>query len=325
MIILFVILTIVFYLIVYYLIFLKQEIPLDASKEFHFFNENLDEYLSRSEESIPNLKADVNKTIFWFSSPGKKTEVAIVYIHGYSASPQEIRPVPEKVAKKLHANLHFSRLTGHGCDSKEMSKAQIQDWLNDAAEAVAIGHEIGEKTIVISTSTGGTLVSALAVSKRHFTAKDKLVFISPNFGLNKRMSGILTWPFSQIWMPLIFGSERKFKPRGDLHNYFWTTRYSTQSVIKMAKMTNAIAKLDFSRAKCSALFMYSKKDKVVKPWLVERVFNAWGGRKSKLVIEVGEKDDPNSHVICGDIMSPSMNDYFVDKIVDWAKDINKET
>jgi alpha-beta hydrolase superfamily lysophospholipase len=206
-----------------------------------------------------------------------------------------------------------------------MSKAQIQDWLNDAAEAIAIGREIGEKTLVISTSTGGTLLAALAVSKRYFSDRDKLVLISPNFGLNKRMARILTWPFSQIWMPLIFGSERTFKSRGDLHSYFWTTRYSTQSVIKMAKMTNAIAKLDFSKAKWSVLFMYSKRDKVVKPWLVERVFNAWGGRKSKLIVEVGEHDDPNSHVICGDVMSPSMNDYFVDKIVDWALDKNQET
>ena len=83
-------------------------------------------------------------------------------------------------------------------------------------------------------------------------------------------------------------------------------------------MTNAIAKLDFAKAQWSALFMYTETDKVVKPWLIDRVFNAWGGRKTKLIVEVGEHDDPNSHVICGDIMSPSMNDYFVDKIVDWA-------
>ena len=88
-------------------------------------------------------------------------------------------------------------------------------------------------------------------------------------------------------------------------------------------MTNAIAKLDFAKAKCSALFMYTKTDKVVKPWLVEKVFNAWGGRKSKLIVEVGEHDDPNSHVICGDIMSPSVNDCFVDKIVDWVEDKNQ--
>jgi len=296
-----------------------QKVPVEASKKFHLLGENLDEYLARSEDSIPNLKKDLKKRIFWFSSPGKKTEIALVYIHGYSASPQEIRPVPEKIANKLNANLYFSRLTGHGCDSKEMSKAQIQDWLNDTAEAIAIGHQIGENIVVVSTSTGGTLVSALALSKPGFKLGDKLVFISPNFGLNKKMSGILTWPFSQVWMPLIFGSERSFKPRGELHSYFWTTRYSTQSVIKMAKMTNKIAKLDFSEAKWPAMFLYSKKDKVVKPWLIDRVFDSWGGRKSKLIVEVGQYDDPNSHVICGDIMSPSMNDYFVDAIVDWTK------
>ena len=173
--------TIFFFLFVYYLVFLKLNIPVEPSNDFHFFDCNLDEYLSRSEESIPNLKADLNKRIFWFSSSGEKTKVAIVYIHGYSASPQEVRPVPEKVAKKLQANLHFSRLTGHGCDSKEMSKAQIQDWLNDAAEAIAIGHEIGKKTLVISTSTGGTLVSALAVSKGYFNDRDKLSSYHPWF------------------------------------------------------------------------------------------------------------------------------------------------
>ena len=81
------------------------------------------------------------KKFFGFQVQVKRTEIAIVYIHGYSASPQEVRPVPEKIANKLNANLYFSRLTGHGCDSKEMSKAQIQDWLNDTAEAIAIGHQ----------------------------------------------------------------------------------------------------------------------------------------------------------------------------------------
>ena len=314
-----VILVAAFFLSIYCMKIFKQQIPVEASKEFHLLCDNLDDYLLRSEENIPNLKKDLKKKIYWFSDPGVKSEVAVVYIHGYSASPQEVRPVPDLIAKELKANLYFSRLTGRGCDSRQMSEAQIQDWLNDAAEAVEIGHRIGKKVIVLSTSTGGTLVSALAISKQIFNAEDKLVFISPNFGLNKKMSGILTWPFSQVWLPLIFGSERTFKPKGVLHSYFWTTRYSTQSVIKMAKMTRKISKLDFSEAKLPSLFIYSKKDKVVKPWLIEKVFDAWEGKKSKLVIEVGENDDPNSHVICGDIMSPSMNNYFVDQIVKWVR------
>ena len=87
-----------------------QKVPVEASKKFHLLGENLDEYLVRSEDSIPNLKKDLKKRIFWFSSPGEKTDIALVYIHGYSASPQEVRPVPEKIANKLSANLYFSRL-----------------------------------------------------------------------------------------------------------------------------------------------------------------------------------------------------------------------
>ncbi|NCX91056.1 MAG: hypothetical protein EBX03_05445 [Rhodobacteraceae bacterium] len=56
----------VFFLTIYYLIFLKQKVPVEASKKFHLLGENLDEYLVRSEDSIPNLKKDLKKRIFWF-------------------------------------------------------------------------------------------------------------------------------------------------------------------------------------------------------------------------------------------------------------------
>ena len=55
-----------------------QKVPVEASKKFHLLGENLDEYLARSEDSIPNLKKDLKKRIFWFSSPGEKTEIALV-------------------------------------------------------------------------------------------------------------------------------------------------------------------------------------------------------------------------------------------------------
>ena len=49
----------VFFLIIYYLIFLKQKVPVEASKKFHLLGENLDDYLVRLEDSIPNLKKDL--------------------------------------------------------------------------------------------------------------------------------------------------------------------------------------------------------------------------------------------------------------------------
>ena len=40
-----------------------------------------------------------------------------------------------------------------------MEQADVNAWLNDLAEAVAIGREIGNRVIVIGTSTGGTLAT----------------------------------------------------------------------------------------------------------------------------------------------------------------------
>ena len=77
--------------------------PVEASKKFHLLSENLDDYLVRSEDSIPNLKKDLKKEFFrLLKYQEKKLDIAIVYMHGYSASPQEVKPVPEKIANKLN-------------------------------------------------------------------------------------------------------------------------------------------------------------------------------------------------------------------------------
>jgi hypothetical protein len=79
--------------------------------------------------------------------------VAIVYVHGFSASKAEVRPLPDRVAAALHANLFFTRLTGHGQDGTAMAKGSINAWVNNHAEAIAIDRAIGERVVVIGTST----------------------------------------------------------------------------------------------------------------------------------------------------------------------------
>ena len=59
MIIFLVILVAAFFLSIYCMKIFKQQIPVEASKEFHLLCDNLDDYLLRSEENIPNLKKDL--------------------------------------------------------------------------------------------------------------------------------------------------------------------------------------------------------------------------------------------------------------------------
>ena len=68
--------------------------------------------------------------------------------------------MPDMVANSLGANIFYTRLTGHGRTTDAMREASVTAWMQDLAEAFEIGTVIGEEVIILSCSTGGTLVAA---------------------------------------------------------------------------------------------------------------------------------------------------------------------
>ena len=110
--------------------------------------------IAASEAQVPNLRPGCEKRIIWAGNAGVQTEFAVLFIHGFSASPEEIRPLPDQVAADLGANLHFTRLTGHGQDGPAMGRATLGAWQADVAEALEIAETIGKRVIVIGCSTG---------------------------------------------------------------------------------------------------------------------------------------------------------------------------
>ena len=105
--------------------------------------DDLDAYLAASEAQVADLTPGSAKRIVWAGAVGAKTQLAIVYVHGFSATAEEIRPVPDNVAKAVGANLYFIRLAGHGRSGEAMATATAGDWVEDMAEAMAIGRQIG--------------------------------------------------------------------------------------------------------------------------------------------------------------------------------------
>ena len=68
--------------------------PVEAASAFdpNALPDDLDAYLAQSEALVPNLRLGTHKRIHWHGLPGAQTDVAVVYIHGFSASSEEIRP-----------------------------------------------------------------------------------------------------------------------------------------------------------------------------------------------------------------------------------------
>jgi hypothetical protein len=64
--------------------------------------------------------------------------------------------------ESLGANLYFARLKGHGRSGDAMLEGSVQGWIDDFAEAVAIGRRLGERVVIMATSTGASLATSAA-------------------------------------------------------------------------------------------------------------------------------------------------------------------
>ncbi len=60
---------------------------------------DLDVWVQQSEQQFSDIRPGDGKRIIWAGAKGAQTPLSIVYIHGFSASPAEIRPVPDEVAR----------------------------------------------------------------------------------------------------------------------------------------------------------------------------------------------------------------------------------
>ena len=297
----------------------QEPAKLEASFDAKKLGENLNNYLSMREKKFDDLIVGVEKRIIWANKIGKKTPLSLIYIHGFSATSEEIRPVPDKIANILEANLYFTRLTGHGRGPMAMAEPTVADWMSDIAEALEIGRQIGDKVIVISTSTGSTLTAAAALDPNLSRNISGFIFISPNFGINNPLARLLTWPAARWWVPLVAGRMRSSTPRNKQHSKFWTTSYPTVATIPMAAIVKAVAEKDFGRVNIPALFYYSLEDKVVEPQATKRIARKWGGTKTTINVTMTELDDLYSHIIAGNIVSPNQTAYAIQEMVKWIR------
>tara|TARA_B110000467_G_C18273969_1_gene454210 strand:+ start:48 stop:1058 length:1011 start_codon:yes stop_codon:yes gene_type:complete len=295
----------------------KMDVGFDAN----VLGENLNSYLMVQEKRFNDITIGVQKRVIWADKVGKKTPLSIIYIHGFSATSEEIRPVPDQIASALKANLYYTRLTGHGRSPMAMAEPNVADWMSDMAEAIAIGRKIGQRIIVISTSTGSTLSATAALNPILSRDISGFIFISPNFGINNPFAKLLTWPAARWWVPLIAGKMRHSTPRNKQHSKFWTTTYPTIAAIPMAAIVKAVTEQDFSKVTIPALFYFSLEDKVVDPEATKNMTRKWGGRKKIINVTMTEQDDKYSHIVTGNIVSPNQTDYTVRETIKWISSL----
>lgn len=296
--------------------------PVEPTKSFDVsvLRDGVDLYLERKEAQFGDIKPGLQKRVVWRALEEVPTDLSIVYVHGFSGSLQSMRPMPDRVAQALDANLVFTRLRGHARDGDALGQVRASDWREDLDEALGIARHVGREVIIIASSTGASIVVADAASDpKTMDGVKGMVLISPNFGVTDPKAALLHLPAGRYWVPYLAGRRWGFEPQNPRHARFWTHEYPSTALFAMAAISRAAARADHDKIRQPVLFYYSEADQVVDGTRTTDVAEKWGGAVTISAPQLGEGVDPKAHVVVGDILSPANTEPATELIVEWIR------
>jgi esterase/lipase len=269
----------------------------------------LENYI-HSNEAQHKIKTENQARIVWYNDSTKqKTEYAIVYLHGFSASQEEGAPVHKAIAKKFGCNLYLARLAEHGVDTSEaMLHLTPENYWESVKQAYAIGKQLGNKVIIMGTSTGGSNAIQLAAN---FPEIASLILLSPNIAINDPNAWLANDPWGLQIARLVKKSNYHItKDQREIYKAHWYSKYRLEAIVNLQEyLETTMVPETFRKVKQPTLMLYYYKDdihqdSVVKVSAMLKMYDELGtssAQKRKLAM-------PNTgdHVIGGYIKS---NDY----------------
>jgi len=263
----------------------------------------LQTWLTASEARHGDIVPGAEKTIVWAHADRRRTPLSVIYLHGYTATRQEVAPLCDLLARELGANLFYTRLTGHGRNPAALGAANADDWLRDAAEALAIGRRLGERVLVVGTSTGGTLALWLTQRPGSESIAAQLL-VSPNFGPRDGKADLLAGPWGEQLQRALIGEEYRWQPANPQQAKYWTWRYPARALVPMMALVRQVRGSPLETIEVPTLVVYSPQDQVVSPARIEEAY-ARLTMPARRLHAVAQSEDRGRHVLAGDILAPS--------------------
>src|SRR3954469_15816975 len=198
--------------------------------------DELEKYVE-SNESSHKLKPDNEARIIWANDSLKnQTEYAIVYLHGFSASQKEGDPVHRNIAKTFGCNLYLSRLAEHGIDTTDqLINLTADNYWESVKAALAIGRQMGNKVILMGTSTGATQAIQLAAAYPDYISA--LVLYSPNIAIKDDNAWLLNNHWGLQIARLVQGSKL-YSPKDDrpIYKQYWNKPYRLEALVTLEEI-----------------------------------------------------------------------------------------
>ena len=242
---------------------------------------DLSQWVESQNKAFPNIKPGNESELIFADSIPQKTPYAIVYLHGFSGSTADGAPVHKQVAEALGANIYLPRLYDHGLATEEgLLNYTGEKSLDSAREALAVGKILGEKVILMGTSTGCTLALALAAHHPELAA---LVLYAPNIRINHPLDFVATLPWGlEIIRKVEGGRYHAMENPSETKKQFWTTKYRLEAPVQMQKLLEtAMVQSTFEKINTPVFSGYyykneQEQDPVVSVAAMRQMFEALG-------------------------------------------------
>jgi esterase/lipase len=216
-----------------------------------------------SKESTTNIRSDNEARIIWANDSIKeKTDYAIVYLHGFSASQEEGAPVHRNIAKKFGCNLYLSRLSEHGKDTTDkLINLTANSYWNSVKETYAIGKQLGNKVILMGTSTGGSNALHLASV---YPDVYGLILLSPNIEIRNKFAWVGNNPWGLQIGRIVVGSKYVTpKNQPPIYGKYWDSSYRLEAVASLQEyLEKVMIKETFEKINQPTLMLYYYKDEI---------------------------------------------------------------
>lgn len=223
--------------------------------------EGIRDSIDRAENARSDIKPGNRSEIFWYGDTIARTEYAVVYLHGYSASKYEGMPVATDYARRYGMNLYMPRLDEHGLETAEPLLHMTADGLWESAKnALAVGEKLGKKVILMSTSTGGTLAIYLAAMYPEKVAA--LINFSPNILPANNGISLLSGHWGLQIARAVQGGKYVRVDSASYHPGQWSEGPRLESTVQLQALIDATMNAEtFSRVKAPCLTLAYYKDK----------------------------------------------------------------
>ena len=136
-------------------------------------------------------------------------DIGVVLCHGFTGSPQSLRPWAEALARAGHT-VRLPRLPGHGTTWQELNRTRWPQWYAAVDEAFAEVRERCPHVFVAGLSMGGAL--ALRLAEEHGDEVRGVIVVNPYVGLRHPLLPVL--PALRWVMPTFPGVASDIKKQG---------------------------------------------------------------------------------------------------------------